>query len=102
MAKKKADVDQTDESAPMIASGAVKRIAVTIRGLIPGLLMSSKGGMVPEEERGKQSKINTREVQANNAAYWNADGKLALPWVCLYKCIVAGAKRYKFKGMEKM
>lgn len=112
MAKAKAsrvddvDPDAEGESPPAIVGGGqVRKVSVTIRGIPPGLLMCSKNGMVPESERGKQQKIDTPEVQAENAAYWTGSGKsrqLALPWVSLYKCIVAGAKRFRFKGQEKL
>jgi hypothetical protein len=112
MAKKKPPVadeepieTESTETEGLTASAALnppKRIAITIQGLPPGLLMSSKGGMVPEEQRGKQTKINTPEDQAHNAAYWRPDKTLGLPWISLYKCIVAASKRYKFKGREAM
>lgn len=97
---------KAEAEAPVVATKtAIRRVAITISGIPPGLLMSSKGGMVPESERGKQAKIDSPEKQAELAAYWIGKGKdrqLGLPWICLYKCIVAGSKRYAFKGREKL
>ncbi len=112
MAKKKAvevaDGEETKEevatSVPL-ESSAPRRVAVTLRGKPPGLLMSSKAGMDPNNS-GKSAKQPTPEREAHLAAYWcaNGDGKpqLALPWVNLYKSIVAGSKRFRFKGRETM
>lgn len=58
-----------------------------------------------EESSGKAGKLDPPEIQAEKSAYWTeVDGErqLALPWICLYKCIVEGSKRYKFKGRETM
>lgn len=99
MARKK---QETDAAPAEMSSGGTRRLKVTVRGRAPGLLMCSKGGMDANPD-GKQAKIASPEVQARNAAYWTADGsQLALPWENLYKAVVAGAKRFRFKGRESM
>ena len=84
----------------------VKRIAVTIRGLPPGVIFQGKGLMAADEgDTGKKKKHRPAAEEAKLRAHWTkVDGKdqLCIPWVMLYQAICAAAGSFKFRGQKTM
>lgn len=85
---------------------SVKRIAVTIRGLPPGIVFQSKGVMAADEgESGKKKKHRPAEEEARLRAHWvkvDGENQLCIPWVMLYQSICAAAGSFKFRGQKTM
>jgi hypothetical protein len=85
---------------------AVKRIAVTIRGLPPGIIFQGKGVMAADEgESSKKKKHRPPEEEARLRAHWttvNGKKELCIPWVMLYQSICTAAGSFKFRGQKTM
>jgi len=91
--------------APSVTSH-VRRIAVTLEGVPPGLIFQGKGLMAASAKEGaKKVKPRGAAEEAKLHAHWMKErGKevLCIPWVMLYQSFCTAANGFKFKGQKTL
>src|SRR3990167_2488157 len=91
---------------PPVKVSGIKRVSVTIRSLLPGIIFQGKGVMEADGDGpAKAGKHRTPEEEAKLRAHWMGKGEnkeLCIPWIMLYQSICKAAASFKFRGRKTM